>query len=214
VNPRVPHGSLTLGAGTAIGDHCVFGHPKEARLRSTGVVGAAAPVKIGDRCLIFNHVVVYEGVRIADDVVIEDRVRIGYDGVVGSRSRVVYGAYICDRVSIGTEARVAGFVCDGSIIGDRSTVMGELVHEYTRPHEAWWDVDEEPPVIEADTVIGYGARVIGGVHIGPRSYVAAGAIVTRDVPAEHVVTGINVHTPAERWQGQRLQALIRHWRAG
>lgn len=89
--------------------------------------------------------------------------------------------------------------------------MGELVHEYTRPHQDWWEVDEAPPVIGADTVVGSGARVIGGVTIASRSYVAAGAIVTKDVPTGHVVTGVNVHTPAERWRGRRLQDLIDHW---
>ncbi|HYS38533.1 MAG TPA: hypothetical protein VEO01_23185, partial [Pseudonocardiaceae bacterium] len=60
-------------------------------------------------------------------------------------------------------------------------------------------------------VVGYGARVIGGVRVGPRSYVAAGAIVTRDVPPEHVVTGVNIQTPAARWTGRRLQDLIGNW---
>jgi acetyltransferase-like isoleucine patch superfamily enzyme len=143
--------------------------------------------------------------------VVEDRVRVGYDSSVGDRTRLVYGAYVCDRVTIGADARVAGLVCDGSVIGDGSTVMGRLVHEYTRPHEDWWEVDEEPPVIEADTVVGYGAHVVGGVRIGPRSYVAAGAVVTRDVPPEHVVTGVNVLTPASEWNGEILKGLIRHW---
>lgn len=70
-------------------------------------------------------------------------------------------------MSIGADARVAGFVCDGTTIGDRSTVMGDLVHEYSRPHMGWWDTDEDPPVIEDDTVVGYGARVVGGVRVGP-----------------------------------------------
>lgn len=91
--------------------------------------------------------------------------------------------------------------------------MGELVHEYTQPHEGWWGVDEDPPVIEADSVVGYGAHVVGGVHLGPRSYVAAGAVVTKDVPPEHIVTGVNIHTTADRWTGDRLQGLIRHWQS-
>jgi UDP-3-O-[3-hydroxymyristoyl] glucosamine N-acyltransferase len=82
----------------------VFGYPKEARLRSPGL-GAAKPVMIGDRCLIFNHVIIYEGIRIDDDV-IEDRARIGYDSVVGSRARVSYGAYICGRVGMETGLRL------------------------------------------------------------------------------------------------------------
>jgi acetyltransferase-like isoleucine patch superfamily enzyme len=194
-----------------VGEYCVFGYPKEARLRAEQRT-PGKPVVVGPDCLLANQIVLYEGVRIGAGCVIEDRVRIGYDCTVGDRTRVVYAAYICDRVTIGTDACVAGFVCDGTTIGDRSTVMGELVHEYTRPHEGWWDVDEEPPVVEADSVVGYGARVVGGVRIGPRSYVAAGATVTKDVPPEHVVTGVNVQTPAADWPGSRLQGLLRHWR--
>jgi acetyltransferase-like isoleucine patch superfamily enzyme len=212
VNRRELFAQVITGADTVIGEHCTLGFPKEARIRERSATPGEA-VEIGERCLIFNQVVLYEGVRVGSDCVIEDRVRIGYNSQIGPGTRLAYGAFLCDRVVVGAEARVAGFICDGSIVGDRSTVMGELVHEYTQPHRDWWEVDEQPPVIEADTVVGYGARVIGGVRVGPRSYVAAGAVVTRDVPAEHVVTGINVHTPASRWPGRRLQGLIGHWRA-
>ncbi|NKQ58825.1 acetyl/acyl transferase [Amycolatopsis sp. K13G38] len=208
---------VNLDSSSIVGEHCVLGYPKEARLRAeqqnpgSSLIGDQ--VTVGPKCLLANHIVIYEGVQIGADCVIEDRVRIGYNSVIGDRTRIVYGAYVCDRVTIGVDATVAGFICDGTTIGDRSTVMGELVHEYTRPHEGWWDVDEEPPVIEADSVVGYGARVVGGVRIGPRSYVAAGAVVTKDVPPECVVTGVNVQTPAEQWKGRRLQNLIGHWQS-
>ena len=208
---------VTIAPSSVVGEHCTLGYPKEARLRAeqqqSGSAVTGEPVTVGERCLLANQVVLYEGVRIGDDCVIEDRVRIGYHSMIGERTRVGYGAYVCDRVTIGTDACVAGFVCDGTTIHDRSTVMGELVHEYTCPHLGWWEIDEEPPVIEADSVVGYGARVVGGVRIGPRSYVAAGAVVTKDVPPEHVVTGVNVRTPATQWRGNRLQSLIRHWQA-
>lgn len=203
------YGQVRAADDAVVGEHCTFGFPKEARVRAEqrepGSQGGGESVVIGRRCLLANQVVLYEGVRIGDDCVIEDRVR------VGDRCRLVYGAYVCDRVVIGTDARIAGFVCDGTVIGDGATVMGELVHEYTRPHMDWWEADEEAPVIEPDSVIGFGSRVIGGVTIGPRSYVAAGAIVTRDVPPEHVATGVNVHTPAREWTGKRLRSLIGHW---
>ncbi|WP_158889088.1 DapH/DapD/GlmU-related protein [Amycolatopsis anabasis] len=202
---------------SVVGEQCVFGYPKEARLRDEqrkpGSVLIGDPVSIGPECLVANQVVVYEGVRIGAGCVIEDRVRIGYNSTIGERTRMVYGAYVCDRVTVGADACVAGFVCDGTTIGERSTVMGELVHEYTRPHEGWWGADEEPPVIEPDSVVGYGARVVGGVRIGPRSYVAAGAVVTKDVPPEHVVTGVNIHTPAVEWPGRRLRGLLQHWQS-
>lgn len=215
MNISALYGPVHVDGSSVIGEYCVLGYPKEARLRAAqqepGLAGPGDHVVVGPGCLIANHVVIHEGVRVAADCVIEDRVRIGYNTSVRARTRIVYGAYVCDRVVIGEDACVAGFVCDGTVIGDRSTVMGELVHEYTHPHEGWWEVDEEPPVIEADSVVGYGARIVGGVRVGPRSYVAAGAVVTKDVPPGHVVTGVNVHTSADRWSGQKLRSLIRHW---
>lgn len=207
---------MQVAPNAVIGEGCVLGCVKEARLRAAGAdlegcAREAAEVVIGERCLLFNQVVIYEGSRLGDGCVVEDRVRIGYDTCVGRDVRLLYGAFICDRVSIGDEARVAGFICDGTSIGDRSTVMGQLVHEYSRPHCGWWAVDEPSPVIHEDVVVGFNATVVGGVSVGPRSYVAAGAIVTRDVPPEHVVTGTNGLTPASEWPGRRLKDLLAHW---
>ncbi|WP_234391048.1 DapH/DapD/GlmU-related protein [Nocardia suismassiliense] len=204
-----------MAESAVVGEHCVLGYPKEARIRQAqqGHYSVGEPVVIGDRCLLFNQVVIHEGTAVGADCVVEDRSRIGYGCVIGARTRLVHGAYLCDRVQVGDDACVAGFVCDATTIGDRSTVMGDLVHEYTRPDLGWWGIDEPSPVIEADSVVGFGARVVGGVRIGPCSYVAAGAVVTKDVAPEHVVTGINTHTPIDQWTGERLRALIGCWKS-
>lgn len=47
-----------------------------------------------------------------------------------------------------------------------------------------------PIVIEDDVFVGYGAIILPGVRIGSRSVVAAGAVVTRDVPPGSVVGGV------------------------
>jgi acetyltransferase-like isoleucine patch superfamily enzyme len=215
VNPRSLYGPVEIAATTMIGEHCTLGYPKEQRLRAAQsgdtTVTPGTPVVIGEDCLIANQVVLYEGVRIESACVIEDRVRIGYDCTIGSNTRIIYGAYLCDRITVGPNSRIAGFVCDGTSIGTGCTVMGELVHEYTSPHRDWWEVDEPSPTIADESVVGYGAQVIGRVKIGPRAYVAAGAVVTKDVPPEHVVTGVNEQTPADRWNGRRLQDLLGHW---
>ncbi|MGH3872812.1 MAG: acyltransferase [Pseudonocardiaceae bacterium] len=212
----IPRAAVQIAPSAVIGEYCVLGCLKEARLKGAGAelkesAREAAEVVIGERCLLFNQVVIYEGSRLGDGCVVEDRVRIGYNTCVGYEARLVYGAFICDRVSIGNQARVAGFVCDGTSIGDRSTVMGQLVHEYSRPHRGWWEVDESSPVIHEDVVVGFNATVVGDVSVGPRSYVAAGAVVTRDVPPGYVVTRTNKLTPASEWPGARLQELLLHW---
>src|SRR5262245_39784576 len=126
------YGPVRVAATASIGEQCTLGFPKEARihaLQANRTVELGSPVEVGDNCLLFNQVILYEGVTIGSGCVIEDRVRIGYDCRIGAGSRLMYGAYVCDRVQIGAEARIAGFVCDGSWIGDRTTVIGNLVHE-------------------------------------------------------------------------------------
>ena len=46
-----------------------------------------------------------------------------------------------------------------------------------------------PVIVEDDVLIGANAVVIEGVHIGRGAVVAAGAIVTQDVPENAVVAG-------------------------
>jgi len=210
------YAEVTFDGPVFLGSHCVLGFPKEETIRRHRAEGIAIseltkPVRIGAGCIIGNHVIIHEGANIGADSVIEDQTRIGYDTRLGARTRITYGAFVCDRVSIGDDARIGGFVCDAAHIGERATVMGALVHEYTSPHVDWWSPAEEAPTIEAEAVIGYHATIIGDVRVGQQAYVAAGAIVTRNVPAEHVVTGINEHTALRAWKGKRLRALRDHW---
>jgi len=199
-----------------IGEGCVLGCPKEARIRSQRKKKSFAGqdmelVEIADDCVVSHNVCIYEGTKISTGTFIDDGVRIGYDCRIGRNVRIMYRAFICDRVTIGDNARVAGFVCDGAYIGQNSTVMGHLVHEYTKPHLGWWDVDESPPIVENDVVVGYRALIVGNVRIGPYVYIAAGAIVTKDVPPWHIVIGTNRHIPFSDWKGKRLKELVSFW---
>jgi len=79
-------------------------------------------------------------------------------------------------------------------IGDR-VLIGPAVQLYTATHPL--DADErrsgrelaEPIRIAEDVWIGGGAVICPGVSIGPRAVIAAGAVVTRDVPADVLVGG-------------------------
>lgn len=171
------------------------------------------PVVVEDNANIKNYVCVGEGSIVSNGAFLDDFTRIGYGCAVGEGSRIMYKAFIGDRAIIGRHARIAGFVCDAAKVGDYSTSMGQLVHQYNKPHLDWWEYDEPSPVIDHHSVVGKSALVIGGVTVGPYAYVAAGAIITSDVPSWHVAVGVNRFIPWEEWSSSSLIELFEYWRA-
>ncbi|HFD31691.1 MAG TPA: acetyl/acyl transferase [Gammaproteobacteria bacterium] len=207
------YGPLTIGKKVYIYPGGRFCLPKEARIASdignnieTNNYSPCNPVIIGDNSIIGVDAVIYEGSTLEESVILEDRVRIGYDCKIGSGSRLMYGAYICDRVKIGSSSRIAGFLCDAVTVGERSTVMGNLVHSYVVPDLSWGE-DEPAPLIGDDCVVGHSSVIVGGVRIGDNSYITAGALVTKDVPKNTIVTGKNEHHSVSDWKGKGLTDL-------
>ena len=84
------------------------------------------------------------------------------------------------------QANLSITIGDRSMIGDRATVMDTAYHEVA-PGEG---IETAPVVIGAAVWIAHGATVLPGVTIGDGSVVAAGAVVTKDVPAGVVVAGV------------------------
>lgn len=59
-----------------------------------------------------------------------------------------------------------------------------------KPSERRAYVEAKPIVIENGVWIAAGATIIGGVTIGENSVIAAGSVVTRDVPANSMAAGV------------------------
>lgn len=64
-------------------------------------------------------------------------------------------------------------------------------------------------VVEDDVWIGYGVTVLSGVHIGQGAVVAAGAVVTKDVPAYAIVGGVPAKVLRYRFTEELQQALLK-----
>lgn len=118
--------------------------------------------------------------RIEPGAVIRDMVSIGDNAVIMMGALINIGASIGDGTMIDMGATLGGRVQVGKMchIGAGAVLAGVI-----EPPSA------QPVVVEDDVLIGANAVVLEGVRIGKGSVVAAGAIVTQDVPEFTVVAG-------------------------
>lgn len=64
-------------------------------------------------------------------------------------------------------------------------------------------------VVDDDVWIGYGATIMSGVHIGQGAVVAAGSVVTKDVPPYAVVGGVPAKLIKYRFEPGMIEELLK-----
>lgn len=119
-----------------------------------------------------------------DRVFLHRHVKLSAYGANGGKARITIGnnSYIGDR----TEIHAGSLVQIGNGC-DISWDCNILDRDY---HKLGSDTETVRPVIISDNVwIGCGATVLKGVNIGEGAVVAAGAVVTKDVPPRALVAG-------------------------
>ena len=166
-----PAGLGTLGARSYI--------EAPYTIRSPHRVHIGDDVRIGARTVL-SVVEEFMGDRFDSELRIGDGCEIGRDVFITCTGRIELG----ERVGLSTRV----FIGDTDRAYDRADVP--MVDQ---PMAA-----PRPVRIEDDAALGVGSIVVPGVTIGERSIVAAGAVVTRDVPPRTVVFG----NPAR---------VVRHW---
>lgn len=64
-------------------------------------------------------------------------------------------------------------------------------------------------IVDDDVWIGYGATIMSGVHIGQGAVVAAGAVVTKDVPPYAIVGGVPAKVLKYRFDQEMIEELLK-----
>lgn len=64
-------------------------------------------------------------------------------------------------------------------------------------------------IVDDDVWIGYGATIMSGVHIGQGAIIAAGAIVTKDVPPYAIVGGVPAKPIKYRYSSNMIKELLK-----
>ncbi len=95
----------------------------------------------------------------------------------------------------------------GVTIGDRC-LIGQRATFFSAEHgfsglEPIWDqpIAQRPIVVEDDVYVGVGAVVLGGVRVGRGAVLAAGCVVTRDVPEFAIMAGVPARQIGNRREG-------------
>ena len=140
-------------------------------------------VTLGTDVKIFHpDLVNLYGCEIGDETKVGAFVEIQKGAKIGARCKVSSHTFVCEGVTIEDEVFVGHGVMFINDREPRATSGGAL------QTEADWFV--VPTRVCRGASIGSGAVVMCGVTIGERALIGAGAVVTRDVPADTVVAGV------------------------
>ena len=191
--------NVKIGKGSGIGEFSVIGKPS-APVKNKQF-GSKTETNIGQNCYIGSHVIIGQGTVIGDNSIIEDGSKVDVDCKLGLRSHLLYRAYVDNNSVIADDCIIGGFVCERSLIGKSSRIFGKLIHKHNDPTLGWDDSIEGSPVVMENVVIGFDALVIGPVKIGHQSYICAGATVTKNVPSNSIVYGVNKIVSHKDWKG-------------
>lgn len=115
-----------------------------------------------------------------------------------------------------TRLHIGRFVSIAQNVTFLLDVEHHVDHLMTYPFKAKILLDPTPEtfskgdiIVDDDVWIGYGATIMSGVHIGQGAVIAAGAVVTKDVPSYSIVGGV----PAKIIKFRFTSPVIEHLNA-
>jgi UDP-2-acetamido-3-amino-2,3-dideoxy-glucuronate N-acetyltransferase len=147
---------------------------------------------IGDGTRIWHWVHVCSGARVGADCSLGQNVFIGNDVVIGNNVKIQNNVSVYDAVTIEDDVFCGPSMVFTNVVNPRSAVSRK--HEYRRT------------LVRRGATLGANCTVVCGVTIHEYAFVAAGGVVTRDVPSYALVAGV----PARQigWMsahGERLE---------
>lgn len=160
-----------------------------ANIHPSAVVDAGARLGEGTRVWHFAHVC--GGAQVGAGCSLGQNVYVGNDVRIGERVKIQNNVSVYDAVTLEDEVFCGPSMVFTNVYNPRSAVTRK--DEYRRS------------LVRRGATIGANATIVCGVTIGEYAFIAAGAVVNRDVPAFALMAGV----PARRigWMSRHGERL-------
>lgn len=205
----VIHPDTIIGNQVRIDDNTVVGKlPMKAAASAITREQQLPACVIGDECLIGALAVVYRGcvlrsrVMVADMASVREDVEIGAYTIIGRGVTVENKVRIGQRCKIETEAYITALseVEDGCFIAPEVTFTNDNFLGRTKERFKY----HKGVTLKRGARIGANVTLLPGLTVGEDALVAAGSVVTRDVPPRKIVRG----SPARVWRDVPPEQLL------
>jgi UDP-2-acetamido-3-amino-2,3-dideoxy-glucuronate N-acetyltransferase len=206
----IVHDGTVVAAGCTIEDRALLG--KRPRLAKTSAAhGDIGRLQLAPGVTVCSGAVVFAGATLGDGAIVGDQAFVRERSSVGAGSVIGRGSVVDNDVSVGARVRVQTnvYLTAFTIVEDDVFVGPGVV---TTNDDT---MARHPPgaplrgaILRRACRVGGGAVLTPGVEIGEEAFVAAGALVTSDVPARAVVMG----APARVVRDVGDEDLLERWR--
>jgi acetyltransferase-like isoleucine patch superfamily enzyme len=205
------HSGTIIGDGCVIENHAVLGKRPRLARGSAAAGQEIGHLELGERVTVCCGAVVLAGARIGDEAILGDqsfvreRSHVGRGSVIGRGSAVDNDVVVGERVRVQTGVYLTAFtvVEDDVFVGPGASTTND---DTMARHGA--ETPLRGATLRRGCRIGGSVVLTPGTEIGEEAFVAAGAVVTRDVPPRAVVMGV----PAKAIREVPDEDLLERWR--
>jgi acetyltransferase-like isoleucine patch superfamily enzyme len=207
----VIHAGTVIEAGAVIQDSAVLGKPAVVAPHSSAPTASGDPLVVRPGATICTGAVVFAGAVIGPSAIVGDQAHVRESAWIGEGSVIGRGSAVgpAARIGAGVRTQTNVWLTAWTIVEDDVFVgPGVVTMNDDTMARLPRGAPLNAPVLGRACRIGGGVLLTPGVRVGPEAFVAAGAVVTRDVPARAVVMGVPArvadHVPDEQ--------LVERWR--